>query len=127
MRWDRLTSAFCLASVLGLAGLTQAQGQPICRPKLELQNVKFSEMQPKTLQRKWTARVAVDASGCAANASGSFDLRFTRLLEVGLDADVHERLAWRPPSVDVELDFWADEAIERYAIANVSTCPCAKK
>ncbi len=124
MRWDRLYTAMSLASLLGLANLTQALGEPVCRPKLQLQDAHLSEMQPKTLRRKWTAVVAVDASACAANASGSFDLGFTRLQEIGPDADYREHLTWRPPSVKVELDFWANEAVQRSWIENVSACPC---
>jgi hypothetical protein len=125
MQWDRLFSAVALAGVLGLASLTQGHGQQICRPKLQLQNVQFSEMNPTTLRRKWTAIVAVDASGCAANASGSFDIGFTRLQEIGFDADFRAHLAWRPPSIKVELEFWANEAVQRSWIENVSPCECA--
>jgi hypothetical protein len=38
-------------------------------------------MIPPTPERKWTATVMVDASRCAANASGYFDLGITRLKE----------------------------------------------
>jgi hypothetical protein len=40
-------------------------GQPICRPALAFKEVQFSEMQPPTLERKWSAIVSVDASRCA--------------------------------------------------------------
>jgi hypothetical protein len=126
MRWDRVFAAVSFASLLGLASLTHAEGQPICRPKLQIQNVHFSDMQPKTLQRRWTALIAVDASGCAAHASGSFDLGYTRLQEIGPDADFRERLTWRAPSVNLELDFAGVEAVQRYWIENVSACECAR-
>src|SRR4051812_8466496 len=125
MRWDRFYAASSLAGVLGLASLTQAQGEQVCRPKLQLQNVQFSQMQPKTLRRKWTAVVAVDASGCAANASGSFDFGYTRLQEVGPDADFRQRFTWRVPSADVGLEFAGTEAVQRSWIENVSPCECA--
>ena len=124
MHWDRRFSAISLAALLGFASLSQAQGEQLCRPKLQVQNVQFSEMQPKTLRRTWSAVVAVDASGCGANASGSFDLGYTRLQEVGPDADFRERLTWRAPSVKVELEFAGIEAVQRYWIENVSACPC---
>jgi len=124
MHWDRRFSAISLAALLGLASLTQAQGEQACRPKLEVQNVQFSDMQPKTLRRTWSAVVAVDAAGCSANASGSFDLGYTRLQEVGPDADFRERLTWRAPSVKVELEFAGIEAVQRYWIENVSACAC---
>ena len=31
---------------------------------------------------------------------------------------------WRPGSVEVSLDFWADEAVETYWLYNVAACPC---
>ncbi len=126
MRWDRLYTAISLAGLLGLASLTQALGEPVCRPKLQLQNAHLSEMQATTLRRKWTAVVAVDASACAANASGSFDLGYTRLQEIGPDADFRERHAWHAPAVNVELEFAGTEAIQRYWIENVSACACAR-
>jgi hypothetical protein len=126
MHWHRRLSVLSLVGLLGLATLTQAQGQQICRPKLQLQNVQFSEMRPKTLRRRWTAVVAVDASGCAANASGSFDLAYTRLQEIGPDADFRQRLEWRPPSVVVELEFGGTEAVQRSWIENVSPCDCPR-
>ena len=124
MRWDRFYTAIILASLLGIPSLTQAHGEQLCRPKLQLQNVQFSQMQPKTLRRKWTAVVAVDASGCAANASGSFELGYTRLQEIGPDADFRQRLTWRAPSVELGLEFASTEAVERSWIENVSPCEC---
>ena len=63
------TFAF-LAGLAVLAGLTTAVGHPMCRPTLALKDVRFSPMQPPSMQRKWTAVVTVDASGCAANSHG---------------------------------------------------------
>jgi len=126
MHWDRRFTAISLAGLLGLATLTQAQGEQACQPKLQVQNVQFSEMQPKTLRRTWSAVIAVDASGCGENASGSFDLGYTRLQEIGPDADFRERLTWRAPSVKVELEFASIEAVQRYWIENVSACECAR-
>jgi hypothetical protein len=125
MHWDRRFSVMSLAGLLGIASLTQAQGEQLCRPKLQVQNVQFSDMQPKTLRRTWSAVIAVDASGCDPNASGYFDLGYTRLQEVGPDADFRERLTWRAPSVKVELDFAGIGAVQRYWIENVSACECA--
>jgi len=125
MRWDRLFTAVSLAGLLGLATLAHAQGHQVCAPKLTLQNVQFSPMQPKTMRRTWTAVVAVDASGCAANASGSFDVGYTRLQEIGPDADFRERMTWRAPSVNVQFEFAGIEAVERAWIENVSPCACA--
>ncbi|MFL6304171.1 MAG: hypothetical protein ACJ72H_11570 [Candidatus Sulfotelmatobacter sp.] len=111
------------ALALGTAG--QAASQAACRPKLSITGAQFSEMIPPTLERKWTAFVAVDASACSANASGSFELGLTRLKENGYDVDFRERFAWRAPSVGISVDFSADEAVERYWIESVTPCRCA--
>jgi hypothetical protein len=115
-----------LAAVVGLVPATQAIGQSLCRPTLTFKDIEFSEMQPPTMERKWSAIVSVDASHCAANSEGRFEVVFTRLKENGLELDFHEPFAWRSPSVKVSVDFWADEApeVKGYRIDNVSTCPC---
>jgi hypothetical protein len=82
-------------------------------------------MIPPTLERKWTATVTVDASRCAANASGYFDLGITRQKEGGYELDFREHFIWLAPSVKIGVDFAADEAVERYWIENVTPCRCA--
>jgi hypothetical protein len=113
-----------LAGVIGLVGVTQAVGQQPCRPALEVKEVRFSVMQPPTLKRTWTAVVSVDASRCAANSSGTFEIVFTRLKETAPELDFRERFAWSPPSVNVAVDFAADEAVQRYRIDNITPCVC---
>jgi hypothetical protein len=113
-----------LAGIIGLISVTQAVGQQLCRPTLAFKEVHFSEMQPPTLQRKWTAVVSVDASRCAANAQGYFEIVFSRLKEVGPEIEFRERFTWQLPSLKVEVGFWADEAVERYWIDNIAPCPC---
>jgi hypothetical protein len=113
-----------LAGIVGLVGVTHAVGQQACRPALEVREVQFSEMQPPTLKRTWTAVVSVDASQCAANSTGHFEIVFTRLKETGPDLDFRERFAWQPPAVNVAVDFAADEAVQRYRIDNVTPCAC---
>jgi hypothetical protein len=115
-----------VASALALAGVAQAAGQAVCRPRLTVTGVQFSEMIPPTMERKWTATVMVDASRCMANASGYFDLGITRLKENGYEVDFRVKLIWRAPSVKIGVDFWADEAVERYWIENVTSCVCAE-
>jgi hypothetical protein len=122
---NRSRTAASLVGIIGLINLTQADGQQTCRPKLTLQNVQFSDMQPPTMQRKWSAAVSVDASHCAANSAGYFEIVFVRLKEIGLDIEFRERFAWTPPSVTVAVDFWADEAVGRYWIDNITPCLCA--
>jgi hypothetical protein len=31
---------------------------------------------------------------------------------------------WRPDSAEASVDFWADEAVEKYWLGNVAACPC---
>jgi len=113
-----------LAGSIGLISVTQAVAQQTCRPALAFKEVGFSEMQPPTLERKWTAVVAVDASRCMANTGGYFEIVFSRLKENGLETEFREQFIWLPPSVKVSVDFWADEAVERYWLDNVAPCPC---
>jgi len=101
----------------------QAVAQQTCRPALAFKEVRFSEMQPPTLERKWTAVLSVDASRCATT-SGRFEIVFSRLKENGIEIEFREQFTWRPDSVEVSVDFWADEAVERYWLDNVATCPC---
>ncbi|HZN30169.1 MAG TPA: hypothetical protein VFB88_12485 [Xanthobacteraceae bacterium] len=123
---DRSVMAGLLSGVLGLAGVAQAVGQDVCRPRLAIKEVQFPEMRLPALRRTWTAVVSVDASRCAANSAGHFEIRFSRLKEMGIDSEFSEEFVWLPPSVAVSVDFWIDEAVERYWITNVSTCPCSK-
>jgi hypothetical protein len=41
-----------VASALAIANLTQATAQAVCRPKLTVTDVQFSEMIPPTRERK---------------------------------------------------------------------------
>jgi hypothetical protein len=95
-----------------------------CRPTLAISDVHFTEMQPPTLSRTWSAVVAVDAAHCAANATGTFEIVFVREKEIGPDLEFRERFVWRAPSVKVQVDFAADEAVQSYRIDNVTACDC---
>jgi hypothetical protein len=112
-----------LAGIAGPAGATTAGGEP-CTPALAVKEVHFSQMQAPNLERKWTAVVSVDASRCAANSAGYFEIVFTRLKEIGPDVEFREQFIWLPPSVKVGVDFAADEAVERYRIDNITLCSC---
>lgn len=113
-----------VAGALTLACLGPGAAQSLCRPQLAVTDVRFSAMIPPTLKRAWTAIVTVDASRCQANSSGSFEIVFTRLSELGPDLDFRERYAWRPPSVKVTEDFARDEAVQRFRVENVTSCAC---
>jgi hypothetical protein len=114
-----------VASAVAVASVAQAADQAVCRPKLAVTGIQFSEMTPPTMERRWTAIVTVDASRCAANASGYFDLGITRQKESGYELDFREQFIWLAPSVKIGVDFAADEAVETYWIENVTPCRCA--
>jgi hypothetical protein len=82
-------------------------------------------MQPPTMQRKWTAKVSVDASRCAANSTGTFEIVFTRLQELGPDTEFSENFIWAAPDVAVAVTFAPTEAVQDYRIGRVTLCPCA--
>ena len=117
-----------LAGLIGLTSVAHAASQQLCKPSLALKDIQFSEMQPPTLERKWSAVVSVDASSCAPNSRGRFEIVFSRLKEIGVELEFPARFEWLPPSVTVEVDFWADEAVEvkGYWIANISLCACLR-
>jgi hypothetical protein len=118
-----------LAGIIGLLSVPQAVGQQLCRPALAFADVKFSKMQKPTLERKWSALVTVDASRCVANSAGYFEIVFSRSKEIGMEIEFGQEFMWlgfewSPSSVKVEVDFWADEAVERYWFGNITPCVC---
>ena len=114
-----------VVTLFALASVVPSTGRPMCRPKLTVTDIKFSAMIPPTQERKWTATVMVDASRCAANASGYFYLGITRQKETGYEIDFREQFIWLAPAVTISVDFAPDEAVERYWIENITTCRCA--
>jgi hypothetical protein len=120
----RISVSVLLASIFALVSVAQAAaGQPVCRPALAFKDVQFSPMQPP-LERRWTATVAVDASRCAIDSAGYFEIGFSRLKESGAELDFHEQFIWLAPAVKVSVDFWADEAVEAYWFNTVTPCRC---
>lgn len=120
---ERNVASILLAGTISLIGMTPVVGQQVCRPLLAVKDVQFSEMQPPTMERKWTAAVSVDASRCATTF-GHFKIGFSRLKEGAPEMDFWEQFTWRSPSVKVSVGFWADEAVEDYWLDNVAPCPC---
>jgi hypothetical protein len=112
------------ACSLGFVAVAASVGAGPCKPDLDIKQVRFSEMQPPNLERKWTALVSVDASRCAANSAGYFEIVFNRLLEIGPEIEFREQFIWMPPSVKVGVDFGAYEAVEWYRIENITPCAC---
>ena len=118
----RGTAAFLFAAMSAASAASPQQ----CFPVLAFKDIKFSPMQPPTLDRKWTAIVSVDASQCQTNSSGHFDIVFTRLSENAPDLEFKERFAWRPPEVEITVNFSATEAVQNYRIVNITGCECLK-
>ena len=92
-----------------------------CKPVFTFREVRFSEAQNQL--RKWTGVLAVDASRCVAT-SGTFDIKFVRIKEMGPDLFFSERFKWSPGPIEVSLDFWWDEAVLDYWIGEVQSCGC---
>lgn len=92
---------------------TQVVAGPVCGPTLTIARAHLSEVRRSTSERTWTAVVSVDASRCAPNSGGEFELVVSRLKENGPEARFRERFSWRPPAVMGEVAFWADEAVEQ--------------
>ena len=113
-----------LAGGLGLVSMAGAVGAEPCKPNLDIRDVHFSKMQLPNMERKWTALVSVEASGCAANSAGYFEIVFVRSLEIGPELEFREQFIWMPPSVKVGVDFGAYKSVERYRIDNVTPCAC---
>jgi hypothetical protein len=118
-----------LAGIIALTNVTHAVGEEVCRPALAFKEVQFSQVQPPTMERKWTAIVSVDASRCKARSAGYFEVVFSRLKENAPEIEFREEFMWMsfewlPPSMKVEVDFSADEAVQRYWFDNITPCPC---
>ena len=118
------SAAASIIAVLAFGCATQAMADDACAPTLAISDVHFTEMQPPRLSRTWSAVVAVDASHCAAKATGTFEIVFVREKETGPDLEFRERFVWRAPTVRVQVDFAADEAVQSYKIDNVTACDC---
>ena len=120
------SGAASLIAVLMFVCATQAKGNDKCAPGLAVDEVHFTEMQPPTLSRTWSAVVSVDASECTAIGTGTFEIVFVREKETAPDLEFREQFVWRAPFVNVQLDFAADEAVQSYRIDNVKPCACGE-
>jgi hypothetical protein len=114
-----LTFALSTAFSLG-----EGVAEPLCRPHIAIKDAQFSKA--LNLRRTWTATIDVDGSACAAS-SGLFALGFVRLSETAPDLEFTEPFIWRPGVMKVRVEFWWDEAVDRYWVADVAACPCRSK
>jgi hypothetical protein len=120
----RIYGVALLFAMVDSGGITGAIAKNLCRPALTLNEVQFSFIKMPTLQRNWTAVLTVDATACAVNSGGHFDVVFTRLSENAPDLEFRQRFAWSPFAQNFALDFAADEAVAEYRIENVTPCVC---
>jgi len=108
LAFSLIAAAAVLAGTIDFASAAQPAGRPLCRPALAFTDVQFSPMQPPTMERRWSATVLVDASSCAKNSAGYFEILFSRLKETAPEIDFHEEFMWfafdwLPPVVRVEV------------------------
>jgi len=117
----RSSLSVLLAGSAVLLAATQAMAQQLCRPVLSVAEARFSDIRDQ--HRRWAAAVSVDASRCTAT-SGRFEITFNRLKETAPDMKFVERFTWTAGTVEVAVDFWADEAVQDYVITYVEPCIC---
>jgi hypothetical protein len=123
------STSFFLSRNLTLALLgigfaqTTALGAPVCKPVIGFKEVRFSPTDQETMERTWSATLSVDASRCLTT-SGRFEILFSRLKENATEIEFSEPFVWKPGSMEVSVNFWADEAVESYWLHGIAACPC---
>jgi hypothetical protein len=104
--------------------VSSAIAGPVCRPVLSLARAALSEWRLPSMERRWTATVAADASKCASK-TGYFKLGFLREKENAFPLEFRQQFIWTEPSSLVGVDLWADEAVDDVWIDYIQPCPCA--
>jgi hypothetical protein len=117
-------AAVILVAVVTFALAPRAMGEDACRPKLTIDEVHFTDMQPPTWSRTRSAIVSVDTAPCAIEDTGTFEIVFVRGKETAPDLEFRELFAWRAPAIKMHVDFAADEAPQSYRIDHVTSCAC---
>ena len=111
-----------MIALLGV-GLPPAAAAPVCKPVIGFKEVRFSPTHRETMERTWSATLSVDASRCATT-SGRFEILFSRSKENAPEDEFVEPFTWKPGSVEISVNFWADEAVEGYWLRGIAACPC---
>jgi len=104
--------------------VSSAIAGPVCRPKLSVTQAALSQMRPPSMERRWTATIAADASKCASKA-GYFELGVLREKESSLPLEFRKQFIWIEPTSPVSIDVAADEAVDHVWIDSVQPCTCA--
>jgi hypothetical protein len=120
-----LISTFLAANIATLI-VGDVGAEQICRPRLTIKHARLSELQE--LERKWTARLDIDASRCTTT-HGRFEIIFAREKENAPELEFTEQFKWQTgplqtAQIEVSIDFWIDEAVQHYAIGTIAPCPC---
>jgi hypothetical protein len=118
---DRRRRGLPLVALCALLNTAQVAAEPVCRPKLAVKEVSFSET--VNARRTWTAAINIDASRCATT-SGGFSIRIIRLAENAPDLTFTEPFIWHLGQESVSIEFWANEAVHRYWIEDIVACLC---
>ena len=116
-------AAVLLIGLVQMIGAATAAGSLECAPVLAFKQIRFSKMRPPTLERKWTESyrsMHPNVRQIPADTLRSY----LRGSAVAPDLEFRERYAWRPPSVEVVVNFAANEAVERYRVASITSCAC---
>jgi hypothetical protein len=121
----RFLTISLLVAAMAASGTSFTAAGPACKPNLTVKDIRFSDVQRGTQERRWTATVSADASRCATTA-GYFDLGVLRQKENAVELEFREQFIWSAPAMTIGIEFWADEAVEDYWIDSVQACPCAK-
>jgi hypothetical protein len=119
-------SSMLRSAALGLGALVcamQATAAPICKPHLAFRQVNFSPINYETMERRWSATLAVDASRCATT-SGRFEILFVLMSETAPDDDLTRTFTWAPGLIDVAVDLTANEWFDGYWLQGIAACPC---
>jgi hypothetical protein len=56
--------------------------------------------------------------------AGTLRILFSRLKENATEIEFSEPFVWKPGSMEVSVNFWADEAVESYWLHSIAACPC---
>jgi hypothetical protein len=118
-------AASLLVGVAITLAATATAGHTACSATLAVTATRMADLRAPASGRLWFATISVDAAGCAADATGNFDVVVSRAKENAPEVVFRERFVWQAPSVTIAIDFAADEAVEDYRIERVRPCACS--
>ena len=120
--------AFALAAtIVTLLSPLQAVAETQCRPHIAVGNVQFSQGgEPEALLDRLRQRRCLQL--CGGFVVGALLARLPASRpKADRISEFTEPFIWRRGETAVRVEFWADEAVGRYWIADVAACPCRSK